>query len=112
MFSMKFDVTTEFLNGDLNETIYMKQPGGLENGTNQVCLLLKSIYELKQSARCWNAKFVDCLKKFDLHPTEADPCVFISKDVSEILILLIYVDDGAIASKNKNKVYALLKYLQ
>ena len=112
MFSMKFDVRTAFLNGDLNETIYMKQPKGFENGTNQVCLLRKSIYGLKQSARCWNAKFVDCLKKFDLHPTEADPCVFISKNTTEPLILLIYVDDGAIASKNKNKVYDLLKFLE
>ena len=112
MFCMKFDVRTAFLNGDLKETIYMRQPKGFENGTNQECLLRKSIYGLKQSVRCWNAKFVDCLKKFDLHPTEADPCVFISKDNSETLILLIYVDGGIIASRNKNKVSALIKYLE
>lgn len=44
----KMDVKTTFLHGDLEETIYMRQPEGFESkDQNQVCLIKKSLYELK-----------------------------------------------------------------
>lgn len=49
----QFDVKTAFLNGHIEEEIYMKQPPGFEKGT-KVCRLKKSLYGLKQSARAWN----------------------------------------------------------
>lgn len=43
------NVKTAFLHDELHEKIYMKQPSGFEQGTpNQVCLLKKSLYGLKQ----------------------------------------------------------------
>ncbi|GBN68868.1 Retrovirus-related Pol polyprotein from transposon TNT 1-94 [Araneus ventricosus] len=48
---VQFDVKTAFLYGDLQEDIYMHQPQGFEDGTGQVCKLLKSIYGLKQAPR-------------------------------------------------------------
>jgi hypothetical protein len=50
------DVKTAFLQGNVEEEIYMRQPGGYVNEElpNHVCKLKKSIYGLKQSARCWN----------------------------------------------------------
>lgn len=60
----QFDVKTAFLHGDLQEDVYMTQPKGLEDGTDQVCKLKKALYGLKQSARCWNRKFTNCLKEF------------------------------------------------
>lgn len=53
----QMDVTTAFLPGDLEETIFMKQPEGYEEGNNKVCLLKKSLYGLKQSPRQWNKRF-------------------------------------------------------
>ena len=52
----QMDVTTAFLNGTLEEEVFMKQPEGYEvMGREQmVCWLKKSIYGLKQSLRCWN----------------------------------------------------------
>lgn len=52
-----YDVKTAFLYGDLDETIYMKQPEGFENG-NYVCKLNKGLDGLKQSARNWKKNFV------------------------------------------------------
>lgn len=52
-----FDVTTAFLYGQLQETIYMDQPPGSDSKKNLVRLLNKSIYGLKQSSRVWNICF-------------------------------------------------------
>ena len=45
----KFDVKTAFLNGKIEEEIYMKQPDDYGDGTTRVCRLLKSLYRLRQS---------------------------------------------------------------
>ena len=51
----QMDVTCAFLNGELEEEIYMKQPEGFEvkGKEHLVCKLRRSIYGLKQSPRCW-----------------------------------------------------------
>ena len=53
------DVTTAFLHGELDERILMEQPKGFESKgkREEVCLLKKSLYELKQSPRQWYKRF-------------------------------------------------------
>lgn len=58
----QFDVKTAFLNGTLNETIYMKVPDGVQHKEGQICRLKRSLYGLKQSSRVWNSRFVDFAK--------------------------------------------------
>ena len=55
----QLDVKTAFLHGMLDETIYMQQhPGLIKKGEeNKVCLLLKSLYGLKESPRQWYKRF-------------------------------------------------------
>jgi hypothetical protein len=63
------DVETAFLNGDLEEEIYMEMPEGFEDNPGKVCKLNKTLYGLKQSAREWNMKFVNEMKakSFDFY---------------------------------------------
>jgi len=50
----QMDVKGAYLNGILQEKVYMKQPEGFGDGTEKVCLLQKTLYGLKQSGREWN----------------------------------------------------------
>ena len=108
----QFDVKTAFLNGVLSEKVYMYQPEGFCNKRKEVCLLLKSIYGLKQAAKDWNDAFVEWLRLFGLYPLDADPCIFISKDDNEIIILTIHVDDGIVASKSLQRINDFILHLQ
>ena len=74
------DVTTAFLNGDLDCEIYMEQPEGFidPDHPDYVCLLDKSLYGLKQSSRCWNNTLDSYLKENDYRQSLADECTGLS----------------------------------
>lgn len=94
------DVKTAFLNGDLTNEIYMKQPDGfVECGKEQlVCKLKKSLYGLKQSARCWNSKINEVLLKSGFRRGSADLCLYVKGEGDNLIYVLIYVDDLIFAS--------------
>nr|GFC96246.1 retrotransposon protein, putative, Ty1-copia subclass [Tanacetum cinerariifolium] len=62
----QMDVKTAFLNGRLDEDIYIEQPEGYVDPKypNRVCKLQRSIYGLKQASRQWNKRFDEEIKKF------------------------------------------------
>lgn len=61
----QLDVTTAFLNGHLNEEVFMRQPEGfvVKGKEHLVCRLKHSLYGLKQSPRCWNHTLDAYLKR-------------------------------------------------
>ncbi|KAE8183731.1 hypothetical protein A4X03_0g8163, partial [Tilletia caries] len=61
----QLDVVTAYLQGELTEELYMRQPPGYDNGSNLVLRLLKPLYGLKQAGRVWNKKLHDALDSKD-----------------------------------------------
>ena len=108
---MQFDICTAFLNGEIDEEIYMAQPPGFENGT-QVCRLTKSLYCLKQAPRAWNKKFVSTLSTYNLQRSKSDPCVFFNGTDDKYLILALYVDDGLVFASDTNLLNSFLSHLK
>jgi transposase InsO family protein len=91
----QMDVKTAFLNGKLDEDVYMKQPQGLENASNskKVCKLQKAIYGLKQASRSWNKRFDEEVKRLGFIQSKEEPCVYKKISGSNIQFLILYVDD-------------------
>jgi len=76
----QMDFITAFLNGILQELVYMEQLEGFEQGDREkfVYLLLKSIYGLKQSPRQWYAKVDDFfVNTLGMERNPADECVYV-----------------------------------
>ena len=100
------DFTAAFLNRDLSEEVYMKQPTGFikEAEEHLVCKLKRSLYGLKQSPRCWNHILDKELKKMGFNQSTGDPCIYISKSGGEMLIIGVYVDDIILAGRDLKQV--------
>jgi hypothetical protein len=112
----QMDVTTAFLNGDLQEDIYMLQPEGyVQPGKeNLVCHLKKAIYGLKQAPRKWNRKLVEFLERIGFEQSYADPCIFVrqGQKSTDLCILAVYVDDIIILTKEKRMMTLIKKQLK
>ena len=91
----QMDVKTAFLNGFLEEEVYMSQPEGFisKNKPNQVCKLKRSIYGLKQASRSWNIRFDETIKRFGFIKNVDEPCIYKKTSGSAIVFLVLYVDD-------------------
>ncbi|GJY19058.1 retrotransposon protein, putative, ty1-copia subclass [Tanacetum coccineum] len=102
----QLDVKMAFLHGILEETIYMRQPPGFEEGTgNKVCLLKKSLYGLKQSPRQWYKRFDVYMISNGFSRSSYDSCVYFKEFTPGMYIyLLLYVDDMLIACKSKSEI--------
>ena len=97
----QMDVVTAFLNGTLDEEIYLEQPPGyiMEGKENLFCELKQSLYGLKQSSRCWNTVFKQHLESINFKQCTANPCVFISSGGPNLTIIAVYVDDLIVITK-------------
>lgn len=101
----QMDVKTAFLHGELEETILMRQPECfIKKGTeNQVCLLKRSLYGLKQSPKSGIKGLMNtCSRLGSLRAN--DSCVYLkSQGVIKSVCLPLYVDDILIASESHRK---------
>ena len=100
------DVTTAFLNGTLEEEVFMRRPDGFvkKGSENLVFRLKKSIYGLKQSPRCWNVALDTTLKEMGFTQSKNDPCIYYKNTEGEMFYLGVYVDDIILAGKTETKL--------
>ena len=98
----QMDVKTAFLNGDLNEEVYMIQPEGFvaNDSGKLVCRLKKSIYGLKQASRQWYLKFHSVVTSYGFVENKVDQCIYCKVSGRKFIFLILYVDDILLASSD------------
>lgn len=123
----QMDVSNAFLNGDLDEVVYMKMPPGyvglgsrisainaLERGNNissLVCRLKKALYGLRQASRQWFAKLSLTLKMMQYDQSKADYSLFSYTQGTNITVVLVYVDDILISGNSSDDMAELKRVL-
>ena len=94
----QFDVKGAYLHGKLNKTIYMVQPPGYNDQSGQSCLLICSLYGLKQAGNVWNHELNRVLAKIGFTQLRSDYCCYIRRSDDNFTSLLVWVDDFISAS--------------
>ena len=99
----QMDVKTAFLNGFIQEEVYIEQPQGFEvhGKKSHVCRLKKALYGLKQAPRAWYSRIDTYLQKMGFTKSEADPNLYYIVIGEEPLILVLYVDDLVITGAER-----------
>ena len=110
----QMDVKNAFLQGTLEEEVYMTLPPGhrLENNTNLVCRLKKSIYGLKQSPRAWYGKLSHFLINYGFKVSHSDNSLFTKHKGNDTIVVLVYVDDIIVTGNNQNKIDEVKRVLK
>ena len=109
----QMDVKTAFLNGDINEIIYMMQPENfvLGDSKHMVCKLKKSIYGLKQASRQWYHKFHQLVISFGFEINDVEDCVYHKFSGSKYIFLVLYVDDILLATNDIGLLHETKRFL-
>jgi Reverse transcriptase (RNA-dependent DNA polymerase) len=108
------DVKNTFLQGTLEEKVYMTLSSGhkKENMSNLICRLKKSIYGLKQFSRAWYGKLNYFLFFCNFKVSDADSSLFIKHNCNGTTIILVYVDDLIITENNKMEIELIKRNLK
>jgi hypothetical protein len=98
----QMDVKSTFLNGNLEEEVFIEQPEGFQLTDNQdyVCKLKKTLYGLKQAPRAWYSRLDKYLQQQGFKKGTTDNNIYIKIDNAEMLIIVVYVDDIIFGSNN------------
>ena len=94
----RVDVSVAFLNGELKDTIYMRQPTKFEEGTKLVCKLKHSLYGLTPAARIWYDTLSAYLRHVGFDRSEYDHGLFIHREKRNVY-LTSHVDDFMIVAE-------------
>ncbi|GJR33672.1 retrovirus-related pol polyprotein from transposon TNT 1-94 [Tanacetum coccineum] len=111
MIIYQMDVKTAFLNGDLQEEVFVSQPEGFEDQDNptHVYRLKKALYGLKHAPRAWYDTLLKFLMANNFFKGAVDPTLFTRKSGKHILLVQIYVDDIIFASTDHNACHIFSK---
>nr|GEW69835.1 zinc finger, CCHC-type [Tanacetum cinerariifolium] len=109
----QMNVKTAFLNGDLDEEVYMKQPEGfvLPGHENKVLKLKKSLYGLKQAPKKCHDKFDKSILSNGFTHNLSDRCIYSKFTKDYGVIICLYVDDILIVGTNMEGINETKKFL-
>jgi hypothetical protein len=109
----QMDVKTAFLNGNIEEELYMVQPKGFVDpkDADKVCKLQRSIYGLKQASRSWNLRFDEVIKGFGFVKTYGETCIYKKVSGSSVAFLILYVDDILLIGNDTELLKSVKDYL-
>ena len=107
------DVKNVFLQGELEEEVYMVQPLGFNSSTHlkAVCRLKKPLYSLKKAPCAWHLKITQYLHQIGFHMSKSDNSLYIRSGSESSIVIILYVDDLVIEGEHLieiNKVKPLL----
>ncbi|AQK68041.1 putative tRNA (guanine(26)-N(2))-dimethyltransferase 2 [Zea mays] len=100
----QMDVKNAFLNGDLQEEVYMHPPPGVDTPSGHVCRLRRALYGLKQAPRAWFERFISVITAAGFSSSEHDPALFVHVSPKGRTLLLLYVDDMLITGDNSEHI--------
>nr|KYP47850.1 Retrovirus-related Pol polyprotein from transposon TNT 1-94 [Cajanus cajan] len=108
----QLDVNNAFLNGNLEEEVYMSQPPSFESSDKAlVCKLHKAIYGLKQAPRAWFDKLKATLFQLSFQISKCDPSLFVYSLGNNVIYILVYVDDIIITGNNSSVLHSIISQL-
>ena len=89
------DVKTTFLNGEVEEEVYIEYPEGfvIHGKVFHVCKLKKELYGLKQAPWAWYSKLDFYLQKLGFLKSDVDSKLYLKLVENQPLVLVLYVDD-------------------
>jgi hypothetical protein len=110
----QLDVKNAFLHDTLSETVFCSQPTGFADtvGPDLVCRLNKSLYELKQTPRAWYSQFTTYLMSLGFIEAKFDTLLFIFRRSTDMIYLLLYVDDIILTTSNTELLRRTISTLQ
>ena len=107
------DISSAFLNGEIDSEVYMQQPEGFPQGSpDRVLRLVKSIYGMKQSPCLWHQKLDQVLRSLGFVKIKSDASVWVFQGDEIRIIVPVYVDDMTLVSKSKSKLAELKSSLR
>jgi hypothetical protein len=107
----QMDVITAYLNGLLQEDIYLTPPAGINIPDGYCWKLKRSLYGLKQSGRTWNKTLDASLLAMGLVRLSAETCLYIYRDGNDVCFIVVYVDDLLLAATSRPLIDSIKKRL-
>jgi hypothetical protein len=91
----QMDVKTAFLNGIIEEEVYIEHPEGFEtfDRESHVCRLKRALYGLKQAPRAWYTRIDNYFTRLGFTKSEADANLYQIMVEGKLLIIVLYVND-------------------
>ena len=109
---VQVDVKTAFLNGDLEEDIWVMSPRNIPGRPSRVYKLKKALYGLKQAHLAWHKKLCADLMRLGFNELQSASCVFQRKKRNISSYILVYVDDLLVVSQTEEEVQELVSKLE